>query len=70
MGNIFFGHKKYFLDTQPHLGIAVQDVLAAILSLEGQLALGGFAADEDVPLGDILTEADPATSPSRLPLRG
>ena len=52
------------------LSIAVQDSLAATLCLEGQCALGGCAADLDVPLGDVLLDADPAATPSRLPMRG
>ena len=52
------------------LSVAAQDALAATLSLEGHLALGGPAADPDVPLGDVLDFAAPATSPSRLPIRG
>ena len=52
------------------LSIAVQDALAATLSLEGQCALGGCSADPDVPLGDVLLDADTLTLPSRLPMRG
>ena len=52
------------------LSMVVQDTLAATLSLEGHLALGGCAADIDVPLADVLAEAAPAVSPSRLPFRG
>ena len=52
------------------LSIAAQDALAATLSRDGHLALGGPAADEDVPLGDVLLGAAPASVPSRLPLRG
>ena len=52
------------------LSVAVQDALAATLSLEGQCALGGCAADLDVPLGDVLLDADIGPSPSRLPMRG
>ena len=52
------------------LSVAVQDTLAATLCLEGHLALGGCGADVDVPLADVLVEATPAASPSRLPLRG
>ena len=52
------------------MSIAVQDSLAATLCLEGHCALGGGAADVDVPLGDVLLDADPAASPSRLPMRG
>ena len=52
------------------LSVAVQDSSAAALCLEGHCALGGTAADLDVPLGDVLLDADPAATPSRLPLRG
>ena len=52
------------------LSVAVQDALAATLSLEGHMAMGGFAADLDLPLGDVLLDADPAAMPSRLPMRG
>ena len=51
------------------LSVAVQDALAATLCLEGHMALGGHAADPDVPLEDVLLGAAPAVSPSRLPLR-
>ena len=52
------------------LSVAVQDALAATLSLEGQCALGGCTADINVPLGDVLLEADIGPPPSRLPMRG
>ena len=52
------------------LGMAVQDSLAATLARDGHLALGGYAADEEIPLGDVLVDAAGPGGPSRLPLRG
>ena len=42
------------------LSVAVQDSLAACIARDGHLALGGFEADVDVPLADVLQLADDA----------
>ena len=44
------------------LSIAVQDALAATLCRVGHCAMGGFEADVDVPLEDVLLHADIPTS--------
>ena len=51
------------------LSIAAQSALAATLTGDGVLALGGPAGFDEVPLGDVLDHACGAPPPSRLPLR-
>ena len=52
------------------LSVAVQDALAACIGREGHLALGGPLDEDDLPLADVLTLAEPVAEPSRMPLRG
>ena len=51
------------------LSVAAQSALAATLTGDGVLALGGPSGFDEVPLGDVLDHACGASSPSRLPLR-
>ena len=50
------------------LSVAVQSALAATLCGD-HLSVGGFDADVDIPLGDVLLDGAPGPTPSRLPLR-
>ena len=51
------------------LSIAAQSALAATLSGEGALALGGPAGSDEVPLADAMSFAISGPAVSRLPLR-
>ena len=52
------------------LSVAVQDSLAATLTAEGHLALGGAAGVDDPDLAEVLLGDNGAPADSRLPLRG
>ncbi len=51
------------------LSVASQDTLAATLSGDGFLALGGPAGVDDPDLGEVLVFDTTAPAPSRLPAR-